>query len=938
MTGATATPPPPGFISGVDMFAGQTPSASSANSHRIACVTERLDMVLHSGQKNLALEIFNPILSLARGIDYAVANNEVPVKAQELPLLVKQICQRKNDYVLQVAIMVLMISVKNACKFGWFSVKDTEELLTLANEMGSRFCSPGDINPEPNNFLPTISKVMARFYPRMKIGQILASLEVKPGYGAYLVDFHISKNASFSPQEKIHLFVAQTDNIETSSCIISPPQVNFLLNGRGVEKRTNLYMEGGPQFPTIVAGLLKYGTNLLQVVGQFNGHYIIAIAFMSVTSSPDSSVLQDYVQPAVAALDSDSEIIEGPSRISINCPISYSRIKTPVKGHSCKHLQCFDFDNFMEINSRWPSWRCPHCNQSVCFSDICVDQNMVKVLREVGENVADVIITADGSWKAVLESDDHGDQPHDDTINSQQEGSEQRESTGIPNGLPNVFDLTEGDDEMDEVVIRDTEDRKPFQANPLSHSVATNLTMPSQLINSSDVEDDFWSGIFLSTYGSVTSGARSDAQIVGGISEPSPSNNMITPVLTDAVSPAFDREPEVLRGTNLTTSLAQSQFPAPNSLQLQQSQLGHTIVSNEYGRLPSIPRHVSRTPIAIQALPAQSLTPGPQQRSRTSLNSLMPNGSSVGSQASPSLAPTADSFNTISSDMERRQQFSRSLINPHPLSDMASSSLQHHSMIQNRDHQDHLFIPGQSVQQVGITAPSQLPGAYRLSSGLPSEHQNSHQQPLNLRMPQNMSQSPGMIRSSGHLPRTQIQQGGAQVGVGHAAGTGNSQHARTMVSAQRAAQVARQYQSSPVQVQTSRPGPSYPVVDDGFRSSVGEQRGNVGGMVQPAPRADGLGDLSSEQNWRPTGRMRGSLSGRAYSAALSQFMIQPTQPAQAARPLSMPPPCSVPPQLHVLLANSRNAHAPQAHNYPMTEPVNTTSVSGILPERSSGMQ
>ncbi|KAG5033422.1 hypothetical protein JHK85_017404 [Glycine max] len=41
----------------------------------------------------------------------------------------------------------------------------------------------------------------------------------------------------------------------------------------------------GPQVPTNVTGMLKFGTNLLQAVGQFN-------------------VLQDYLQPAVTSVDS----------------------------------------------------------------------------------------------------------------------------------------------------------------------------------------------------------------------------------------------------------------------------------------------------------------------------------------------------------------------------------------------------------------------------------------------------------------------------------------------------------------------------------------------------------------------------------------------------------------------------------------------------------
>ncbi|KAM7494301.1 hypothetical protein LguiB_028910 [Lonicera macranthoides] len=31
---------------------------------------------------------------------------------------------------------------------------------------------------------------------------------------------------------------------------------------------------------------------------------------------------------------------------------------------------CSDFDNFMDINSIRPSWRCPYCNQYVCFTNI----------------------------------------------------------------------------------------------------------------------------------------------------------------------------------------------------------------------------------------------------------------------------------------------------------------------------------------------------------------------------------------------------------------------------------------------------------------------------------------------------------------------------------------------------------------------------------------
>ncbi|XP_028077340.1 E4 SUMO-protein ligase PIAL2 isoform X3 [Camellia sinensis] len=766
---------------------------------------------------------------------------------------------------------------QNACKNGWFADKDSEELLSLADEIGSSFCSVRDMNTEANNYLQTISTIMSRFYPRMKMGQILAFLEVKPGYGTFAYDFHILKNAKPSAEDKVRLFVAQTDNIETSSCITTPPQVNFLLNGKGVDKRTNVFMDTGPQLPTVVMHMLKYGTNLLQVVGQFSGNYIIVVAYMVVISNLDRPVLQDCVQPAVAALDSDSEIIEGPSRISLNCPISFRRIKTPVKGHSCKHLQCFDFDNFVDINSRRPSWRCPHCNQCVCYVDIRVDQNMVKVLKEVGENVADVIISADGSWKAVEESNDNKDQPHDKMPNCQQDGG-LAETIAPSNAPPDILDLTEGYDEMDVERTCVTQDKKPVLGNLQSQSIPQSMTNTSDQ-NAAHIEDDFWSGIFLPTYGTGTSSGGSDAQMVGGFSVSSPSNYMLSPVLTDAVSPALNREPEAFHGSALVaTSVPQSQISGPSNMQLQQSQFGNSIVSNEYGRAPSIPRHINRTPIAVQALPAQTLTSGPQQRSRNSFNNLIPQGPSLASQTSV-LPSISDGFNTVSSTLERQQQFSRSHLNPLHVSQITSSSLQQQqSTAQNWDHQNRSFISSQPAQQiVGLAAPSQLASARQ-------------QQPLNLRVPQHMSQSPSLIRSpaqtSSHFVRNQS-------GVGQTSLPGSSQ--RLMASALRAAQVARQPPSVPVHIPTTRASSSFPTNADGFRASVGDQRGNTGATLQqPATRTDGLADLPSEQNWRPTGRMRGSLSGRAYSDALNQFIIQPTQPVQAAirPPLSMtsPPP------------------------------------------------
>ncbi|KAK5812234.1 E4 SUMO-protein ligase PIAL2 isoform X1 [Gossypium arboreum] len=857
---------------------GQPISASVVNSFRVAAVAERLATHTQPGRQPQSSEFFSLCLSLARGIDYAIANNEVPAKAQELPLLLKQICQHRNDLFLQAAIMVLMISVKNACKMSWFSDGESRELLTLANEVGSCFCIPGVINNELDGSLATILEVMSRFYPLMKMGQILASLEAKPGYGALVVDFHISKNMTYSPQEKIRLFVSQKDNVETSACIISPQLVSFLLNGKGVERRTNVSVDMGPQMPTNVTAMLKYGTNLLQAVGQFSGHYLIVVAFMSMeSSSPDASTLPDYVQSGDFAPDSeDSDLIEGPSRISLKCPISRTRIKTPVKGHACKHLQCFDFNNYVNINSRRPSWRCPHCNQHVCYTNIRIDQNMVKVLKEVAEDVSDVIISADGSWKAVMENDDDVDELHGNTLNCQKDGSELPESA---TGVPMVLDLTQTVDALETI---ETEDRKPPVATLQSLSAAPNLTLTPELINLAGanqnvLDDDFWAVLY-SGHRSGTSTSRTDTQ-VGGTE--STRNFTVSPVFSDAVSPAPNRA-DAHGNANLATPGIQNQVATANNLPLHPSQVTNSMSNHEYGSLQNIPRHVSRSSIAVQALPAMSQTQTPtQQRSSNSMNTM----------------------NTTSSARI-----------PHQM--------------QSRIQQERSFAPARPVQQVGAAAPSQLPGPYR-PPGFRAEYQNPHlQQALNTRLSQPRSPSPGLIRSPSPILRAQAQQGAAQVGVGYTAGNVSSNPTRFMAASQRTTQMARQPPMVAVQTQTPRAA-SYPGNVDGSRASAVEQRLNIGGVAPAASRPDTSADLASEQNWRPTGRMRGSLTGRVYSESLSQMMIQPTQSTQAARPqtnITSPP--SVPPHLQAFLANSRNPVTPQVRNNATTETTATNGGSG----------
>ncbi|KAL2547653.1 uncharacterized protein Fot_09183 [Forsythia ovata] len=661
-------------------------------SRRIHDVAGLLFVNICNAPNNDSAAFFNLCISLARCIDFAIAHEEVPSKAGVLLSLLKKVCQCKNNNLLQAAIMVLMISAKNACQSGWFSDRDSEELRILFKEMRSNFCTVSNLITEPSSSVSIIPAIMSRFYPTMRMGHIFASLEIKPGYGAFMDDFRISKNTISSP-DGIRLFVVQTDNMETSSCLISPPKVNFLMNGEGVERRMNVYADSGPKNPTDVTRMLICGSNLLQAVGEFNGNYIIAVAFVSVRSTPSGDALEHYVQPAPATIDS------GPSRISLNCPISLNRIKTPVKGHSCKHLQCFDFENYVSINSRRPSWRCPHCNLHTCFTDIRIDQKMVEVLKEVGKNVTKVIVSSDGSWNAVTEIDDN-EKMEDMASNLGQTACENQSTT-------------------QNLVI----DPQVANTNYINR-------------NSVHVENDF----------TVGWGPNVSAPQITSVFGSTPNNFYSSSVSTDAITSAPYREAETLHANmHHATSGSQNLIPLPNTLPLQ-FQYGNPTVSSEHGRLLSTTEHVNRTPIAFQALPAQTPVPVLQQISRNYMNTLIPDTPSATPQVSPAALWNTNGFSKVPCDGGRQQQFSRSHSNQLEVSQMASSS-----------------VP-------------QYPGIQP-----PSTYQGPSLESMSRRMSQAMYQSLGLIQPSlqpnANFSQPQVHQRGPHRGIGQSTGASGSHQA-----------------------------------------------------------------------------------------------------------------------------------------------------------------
>lgn len=194
---------------------------------------------------------------------------------------------------------------------------------------------------------------------------------------------------------------------------------------------------------------------------------------------------------------------------------------------------------------------------------------------------------------------------------------------------------------------------------------------------------------------------------------------------------------------------------------------------------------------------------------------------------------------------------------------------------------------------------------HRMSSGL-GGFQNQHLQlALNPRMSHPIS--PNMMRLSSSFSRSPVQLGSAQAGTSQISGTGNSQ-----LTSPRTSTLSGQSPTLPIS--RSRIGSTLPPNPDAYKTLAVDQRGVMGG-TRAVPGADGLSDLLPEQEPRPAGRMRGSVTDQVYSAALNQLHMQQNHRAHLVRPpsnLSTPTPI-VPSHLQMLIAN-RSAQASQRQN------------------------
>ncbi|XP_062228137.1 uncharacterized protein LOC133926299 isoform X2 [Phragmites australis] len=839
-------PPPPSQAQQQQQPNEQQKKVLAVNAIRLKAIGDRIRTHLRGMGVLPTAEFAHLVYALARGIDFALSAGDVPVMAVEIPNILRKVYELRKEPFIQSSMMVLVIS----CKFS-----------------GS-FCTSLVQEDNDSTVLGIISKIMARYYPQLKFERLVTSMEARVGYDILMADFFIERN--LPRDEKIRLIVAQKENLDASSCITSPPHVSFLVNGKGVDKRTNVSMETGPQFPTDITKMLKYGANIIQAVGYFNASYIIAVAFVNNLTSFSAPRLDDYTQPLTVD-SADSDVLEGPSRVSLNCPISFRRIKTPIKGRLCKHYQCFDYDNYMEMNLRKPTWRCPYCNTPSNFINLRIDQKMTKascilhiffissrflcdlpflfltqILQETGDDVIDVLVFADGSWKAAPAHDEKSDRHTGDTI--QQTG----DTVETNSSSPDVIDLINGSDDGDLPMnwASSLEDTKPLLNNQ-DLSVADYL--PDLPISAPAQTEHLYLGDGNNRGSNMALTSRQNLLLPStsglgsssfGTLESILPQNVLRPVITDAVSPSL----ETSNSTSGVQHVLQETHPEIGQLQPQIGPLH----GSEVRRTP-IPRNPRKEPVGVQALPVPPQNLGSSRRLQPNILSCPP--------------PVLLSSPATSTYQAHQVTNPDSVIAPMsngggPLPRAPSVAIPLHSQSTTLDmHNTSSLLPSRVV---GLPAPHFM--GMRPSPGIPGQAGGA-----NAYRATPMQQTPNLnqLRFRTLMNQTAL----AAVGQTTAA----AQVQPTQVDIQSHIFPAQQSQALRSQAVPREATPQAVP-----RAPPHLQSPSVPTVAPSTP--DGLPELPADENWRPTGQMRGSLTGNAYSHAIERYLGQAAQQQSQARP------------------------------------------------------
>lgn len=119
-------------------------------------------------------------------------------------------------------------------------------------------------------------------------------------------------------------------------------------------------------------------------------------------------------------------------------PLSYQRMKIPVRSLRCSHVKCFDLENFMELYPEKANRNCPVCGKEIKLLDLRQDSFVKSILEQTNEDEDEVKMTMNGEWKHCEKEkniEDVDDMDEEDSEHQEEELQRQQQKRKEERGL-----------------------------------------------------------------------------------------------------------------------------------------------------------------------------------------------------------------------------------------------------------------------------------------------------------------------------------------------------------------------------------------------------------------------------------------------------------------------------------------------------------------------
>ncbi|KAI9345115.1 MIZ/SP-RING zinc finger-domain-containing protein [Pilaira anomala] len=224
-----------------------------------------------------------------------------------------------------------------------------------------------------------------------------------------------------------------------------PENLHIDLNGRRLplEKRIKNTQHPGPPYygkdsPYDLTKQLRIGENTLKIYQpECACHYTFAVQIykqFSINAAKrmvDASTIkidetEKLIRNFFGQVDKDDDddivIVQKSVKLSLRCPISLKKLKLPIRGRNCKHLECFDLVPYLLTNeNKVPQWLCPCCNKTTYPDELARDLFMERLLKTLQKNVVEIEFQDPKNY-TITKVDDPDSDDEDNGRNDEKEG------------------------------------------------------------------------------------------------------------------------------------------------------------------------------------------------------------------------------------------------------------------------------------------------------------------------------------------------------------------------------------------------------------------------------------------------------------------------------------------------------------------------------------